>query len=308
MNEGREKQNNLLDTTDCLEAVGVFKGWKNFLFIIIISCLLLLQVSFWLVDIGYVKTGKAENTSPAVVAEAPKKAVETAQQPAEIQEAAKKMAAGPNQPTKAAPQQPQQPADEPAEIQQAAKKIAAGPNQPTKAAPQEPQQPADEMAEIQEAAKKIAAAPNQPAKAAPQEPQQPEPQQAEPRFGIKFTYLAWLIRFLNFVLILSAALYCLTMLFSLKVSLLGRLGGINHIARAFFLSLAFLVLLLPWQKFFGGIVAGAMYTPDELLRSSAVAGAAGIFEAILYYLRFTGYWVLVMLLLKIGRASCRERV
>jgi hypothetical protein len=237
MNEDQHKQNNLLDTTDCLEAVGVFKGWKNFLFIITILCLLLLQAFFWLVDVGYVKTGEAENTSPAVVAETPKKAVEAAQQPA------------------------------------------------------------DETAKIQEAAKKIAAGPNQPIKAAPEEPQQPEPQQAEPRFGIKFEHLSWLIRFLNFVLILSAALYCLTMLFSLKVSLLGRLGGINHIARAFFLSLVFVVLLLPWQRFFGGVVVGAMYTPAELLSSSAVAGAAGIFEAMLYYLRFTGYWVLVMLFL-----------
>jgi len=237
MNEDQERQNNLLDTTDCLEAVGVFRGWKNFLFIITVLCLLLLQASFWLVDTGCVKTGEAESASVAVAAEAAEKAVEAVQQPA------------------------------------------------------------DETTKIEEAAKQVAAGPNQPAEAAPKEPQQPKPQQAEARFGIKFGHLSWLIRFLNFVLILTAALYCLTMLFSLKVSLLGRLGGINHIARAFFLSLVFVVLLLPWQKFFGGIVAGAMYSPAELSSCSGVAGARGIFEAILYYLRFTGYWVLVMLFL-----------
>ncbi|GAG92470.1 unnamed protein product, partial [marine sediment metagenome] len=90
-------------------------------------------------------------------------------------------------------------------------------------------------------------------------------------------------------------LYCLTMLFILKVSLLGRLGGINHICRAFFLSLVMVVLLLPWQLVFKG-VPGVIFTPNELL--SACAGeTGGIFEDVLHYLRFTGYWVLVMLLL-----------
>ena len=60
-------------------------------------------------------------------------------------------------------------------------------------------------------------------------------------------------------------MYCLSLLFSLKVSLMGRLGGINHISRAFFLSLAMFVLVLPWQKFFSGVVAGVIFTPDELL-------------------------------------------
>jgi len=54
MNEGQGGSNNLLDTTDCLEAVGVFKGWKNFLFVVIIICLLLMQICFWLVNTGWV--------------------------------------------------------------------------------------------------------------------------------------------------------------------------------------------------------------------------------------------------------------
>ncbi|MBN2594218.1 MAG: hypothetical protein JXA81_11985, partial [Sedimentisphaerales bacterium] len=55
MNENQAGPNNLLDTTDCLEAVGVFKGWKNFLFVIVLLCLLFLQASFLLVDLGYVE-------------------------------------------------------------------------------------------------------------------------------------------------------------------------------------------------------------------------------------------------------------
>jgi len=233
MNEEQNQQKNLVDTTDCLEAIGVFRGWKNFLFLITILCLLLLQVSFWLVNTGYVKACDAKSDTPAVVAEDTK------------------------------------------QIEEAAKQAAVGPNK------------------IREAAKKVTAEPNQPAEAALQQPQQ----QPSPRFGIKFEQLAWLIRFLNFVLIPAAILYCLTMLFSLKVSLLGRLGGINHISRAFFLSLAFLVLLLPWQRFFGGVVFGAMYTPGELVRWYTVETTGGIFGIVFYYLRFTGYWLLVVLLL-----------
>ena len=112
-----------------------------------------------------------------------------------------------------------------------------------------------------------------------------------------FERLSWLIRFFDFVLILTAVLYCLTMLFSLKVSLLGRLGGINHIARAFFLSLIFAVLILPWQRFFPGVVFGAMYTPAELQSACAEADSYNIFALTFHYLRFTGFWLVVMLLL-----------
>lgn len=228
MNENQAKPDNLADTTDCLEAVNVFKGWKNAFFIIVILCLLLLQGSFWLVDTGYVKTGDdVKSDSPAVGTEDTEK--------------------------------------------------------------------------IKEAAEKVTGEPNQPAEAAAE--RQPEQQQKSPFFEITFERLASVIRFVNFVLILTAILYCLTMLFSLKVSLLGRLGGINHIARAFFLSLVFVVLVLPWQRFFAGVVVGAMYTPDELLSRCAAARDYHIFDTILHYLRFTGYWLLVLLLLIFSQLS-----
>jgi hypothetical protein len=232
MNETQQKPNNLIDTTDCLEAVGVFRGWKNFLFVIVILCLLLLQASFWLVNLGYVKTDQQCTSTSAAV---------EAQKEGQIAEAAK--------------------------------------------------QTEGKKQQIEEAAKQVASESGEPAQAAE------EPKKGIAVFDIKFGHLAWLIRFLNFALVLAAILYCLTMLFSLKVSLLGRLGGINHISRAFFLSLVFVVLLLPWQRFFGGVVSGAMYSPGELLKSCEAAQSRGIFCTIFYYLRFTGYWVLVMLFL-----------
>ena len=54
MNGESEKQEELLCTTDCLEAVGAFKAMKNFLFVIIVICLVLLQVTFWLVELDFV--------------------------------------------------------------------------------------------------------------------------------------------------------------------------------------------------------------------------------------------------------------
>jgi len=238
MNENQEKQNNLINTTDCLEAVGVFRCWKNFLFVIAILCLLLLQITFWLVDTGCVKIAdEAKSSAPVIAAE---------ENTGQIGEAAKQ-----------------------------ALPVAA---------------------KIKEAAKQAAAEPNQPAEAVSKKPSQPQQKKIGLGFLRNFEHWSLLIRLANFVLVLVAILYCLTMLFTLKVSLLGRLGGINHISRAFFLSLLFLVLLLPWQRFFAGVVAGAMFTPKELLTSYA-ADDSGIFGAALYYLRFTGYWLLVMLLL-----------
>ncbi len=111
-----------------------------------------------------------------------------------------------------------------------------------------------------------------------------------------FERLVWTINFVNAVLILTATLYCLTLLFTLKVSMHGGLGGINHISRAFFLSLLMLVLLLPWQKVFGSIVTGAVFTPDEMLKSYS-AKTEDMLDIVLYYLRFSGAGVLMLLLL-----------
>jgi hypothetical protein len=237
MNSDQNQQKNLIDTTDCLEAVGVFRGWKNFLFIITLCFLILLQASFWLVNTGHVKADTETEPPPAALGE---------------------------------PQQTKEAASEPAvqteKIQQAAKQATA-----------EPDQPATAEAKL----KKILTL-----------------------SSIKIQHLTQLIRIADWALILTTALYCLTLLFALKISMFGRLGGINHISRAFYLSLIFAVLILPWQKFFGGVIVGAMYTPAELLDACAAAETRGFYGNIFYYLRFTGYWIIVLLVLM--AAQCRS--
>ena len=213
MNENQGGPNSLLDTTDCLEAIGVFRGWKNFFFVIVLVCLLLLQASFWVVNMGYIR------------GECPGGKVQSAVAGDAIQDA-------------------------------------------NDVSTEKVENPTGSDATLVE----------------------------KSLFGVTFTHLAMGIRIVNAILILTGTLYCMTILMALKISLVGRLGGINHICRAFFLSLLMLLLLLPWQRIFDGIVIGAIYTPCELVKWTS-ADTGDIFNIILFYLRFSGFWLLILLLL-----------
>ncbi len=116
------------------------------------------------------------------------------------------------------------------------------------------------------------------------------------RLTLKSRHIAIFIRISNFVLIISAFVYSLTLLISLKVSLIGRLGGINHITRAVFLSIFAIAFLLPWQALFNGIVVGAIYTPFELFSCLDKCADASVARKSCIYLRFSGPWVLTSLL------------
>ena len=234
MNENQAGPSNLLDTTDCLEAIGVFRGWKNFFFIIVVLCLLLLQICFWVVNTGYIPAKECPGSKAAVVS-----------------------------------------GDLSEDVGEAAKKVAAEQSEPAEAEIKEPQQQTDTPLGRTSEYLQV---------------------QTDSLFGITFKHLAMGIRVVNAILILTGLLYCLTILLSLKVSLVGRLGGMNHISRAFFLSLVMLILLLPWQRIFAGMVLGAIYTPCELVKWNS-AETSSIFDIILYYLRFCGYWLLILLLL-----------
>lgn len=209
MNEGPISQSHMIETTDCLEAVGVFRGWKNFFFLMVVVCLVLAQASFWLVDLKLVAI-------PAELAEVP------------VVEA---------------------PAVADANAVAAPVEVDTG------------------------------------------------------LFGLSFLskldfgHLARTIDVVDGILIVTAALYCMAMFFSLMVSLIGRLGGINHISRAFFLSLIMLVLIVPWQRLLESSVIGVIYTPSDLVTwFTARSESDSIVQTVLYYLRFTGYWLIVMLL------------
>jgi hypothetical protein len=269
MNENQAGPNNLLDTTDCLEAVGVFKGWKNFLFAIIFLCLLLLQASFLLVDFECIEIDKqSPGGEPAVMSDLTK-----LEQKSDAQEIVKPMQEPAVKTDKAVEAVKTEEVSEPEKVNEPEESI-----EPNEA--DEPNQPAEKISKAVGHNLQLAVA-------------WPP---TDFLSGITFENLSWVIRIVNAVLILTASLYCLSMLFSLKISMLGRLGGINHISRAFFLSLLMLILLLPWQRLFGGVVPGAIFTPEELAKWSS-AEPGDILDRIIYYLRFSGYWLLILLLL-----------
>ena len=210
MNEGPVSQGHLIETTDCLEAVGVFRGWKNIFFLIVAVCLVLTQLGFWVIDRQFVAI------------------------PADL--------------------------------------IAGAP----------------------------AADPNAVA----------EPTVDTSFLGLKtllgkitFDHVMRMIDVVNGLLIVAMILYCLAMFFSLVVSLIGRLGGINHISRAFFLALIALVLVLPWQRLLESSVIGMIYTPGELVPWFAdKMENGGLMRSGLYYLRFFGYWLIVGLLIILAQS------
>jgi hypothetical protein len=93
---------------------------------------------------------------------------------------------------------------------------------------------------------------------------------------------------------------------SLKISIAGRLGGINHISRAFLLSLLALVLAVPWQACFNNVVVGAIFTSEELFTRNVVTCQLCNWDSIFYYGRFVGLWaVVIVLLLASAIRSCR---
>ena len=275
MNDNQGSSSNLLDTTDCLEAVGVFKGWKNFLFVILLICILLLQACFWLVDLNFISVPPDSGIPMATEIRVPIQYVKSADTEIkqEAAEAVKEVIQEPMEPNQVLD------SNVPAETEEPA-------------APAVPVAPAESNQPIQLAAPTVVATSEE----AETQDVEDEPTEKEFLFGVTFENLVWVIRFVNAILILAAVLYCLTMLFSLKVSMLGRLGGINHITRAFFLSLLMLIFVLPWQKVFNCVAMGAIFTPDELVKWHAEK-TSDMLDMILYYLRFSGYMVLVLLLL-----------
>jgi hypothetical protein len=222
MNEGPVNHGSMVETTDCLEAVGVFRGWKNLFFLIVLICLLLTQVAFWLVDLEWVERDAPGEPPTAVAAPA-----------------------GPS----------------------IAAQDANGPDGAESAEPS---------------------------------------LDARLRFpanlldNLNIGHLARTVELVNGVLIVAVALYGMAMFFCLIVSLVGRLGGIRHISRAFFLSIILLVLVIPWQTLLGSRVPGVTYTFPELMNWMANKDES-LLNTILYYLRFSGYWLIYLLVLLLSQ-------
>ena len=241
MTEDAKKQEQLLETTDCLEAVGTLKFNKNLFFFIIFFCLLILQGIFWLTPSEYVDMPGADAKKDA----------------APVTAMLLKLAA-------------------PAEKNMKVEKKSA---------------------KIENAAQALTADANTVAQTA--EPNAAPLAKIIPPVNIKFQFsqLSWLIKLCNFLLIVCSVIYSLTLLFCMKVSLVGRLGGIRHITKAVFISFFMVVLILPWQIIFRGVIVGAIYTPAELLDAWNGFNDTASVSNMVMFLRFTGLWLAVVILL-----------
>jgi hypothetical protein len=257
------KTNDIVDTTDCLEAISSFKSMKNFMFLICFLCLLVLQGAFWLNHLGYVEADDCPCAGQ----------------------------------------------------KQSCSKLFNSPAQDDTnviAPPTEDPKVEDKTKEASKVASKeeIDAAVNK-TLAVESEGESEENADIVPENGIltkvsKFIpsckQICVAVKICNFVLVISATIYCLILLLSVKISLAGRMGGISHISRAFFASLFALAILLPWQKIFPGVVLGAIFTPAELMTECTKCAEGTLVCNIMYYLRFVGMPIIVFLLLLVSQA------
>jgi hypothetical protein len=118
--------------------------------------------------------------------------------------------------------------------------------------------------------------------------------------GLDFERTARAVDLINGILLVAAMLLAASIFFGLMVSLVGRLGGLNHISRAFILALIAVVLLVPWQVL-GLSVLGVTWTADELLHWLPNKGVS-FWNTAIFYLRFSGYWAAIALLVLLSQA------
>jgi len=243
MSAEQNRQKDLVDTTDCLEAVGVFRCWKNLFFVVIFVGLLLLGLCFWITDLGLVKPDSSGADEQAVMQET------------------------------------------------AAEQAVLGYSDTGQVAPVVEQGIDEVKQQVDQAAAKVAGDANAPAGEAKVKKPLKLP------FKLRQVHVMWSIRAIDAVIIMAAILYCLTILFTLKISLLGRLGGINHISRAFFWSLILLALVVPWQVALGWGLFGVTFEPSELLRRINEYESTTVFVKGLYWFRYVVVWAIALLCL-----------
>lgn len=261
----QQKAPDLIDTTDCLEAIGAIRSMKNFLFAVIMLCLIVTGIVFWLERAGRIdKSGCTccGGCAPtAGVCKTGNLVVDTS-----------------------AAQETVQP-----DVAQAASQISALAESLQDAAAKDLSSESSAVETVKQTAPEAAAKTSQPQPSA-QEETLPGIFRVRPSCNT----VVMVVKACNFILVIASTMYCLMLLMSLKISLTGRLGGINHISRAFFISLFALVILLPWQVLLPGVVTGVIYQPKELLCGWSARAKLSTFWLVMCYLRFVALWLVVV--------------
>ncbi len=265
MEPNAQKPQDIVDTTDSLEAVGACRSMKNFLFFVLLLSLLLTQVVFWLDRLGLVEE-KVALTCPGGRQSCP---------------ASEVLCPAAAEPKRAPAPAGLLPLAATVNVAEEVEKVA---EQVEQKAPEQPD-PVQEAIVTEDAPQtETAETSAQPAQA----------EAAGTPFAIPYRLAGLVMVICNFLIIAGSILYCLTMLMCLKISLAGRLGGMNHMTRAFFISLFFMVIVFPWQQLLPGVLVGTVWLPGEYFGSGWAKAEDMAVWNILFYLRFCGLWLLAM--------------
>lgn len=111
--------------------------------------------------------------------------------------------------------------------------------------------------------------------------------------------LHWVLPTTKFIALVSSLLLVLTVMFSVKLSLVGRVGGPAGFISAFYWSLLLFVALIPWQQMLGSAVAcGATFNLDQLiqLKPAWQIEEAPLRACIYYFARFLAYPAVALLI------------
>ncbi|MCK5001212.1 MAG: hypothetical protein KAS23_16830 [Anaerohalosphaera sp.] len=262
------KPGSIVDTTDCFEAISTFKSTKNFLFLIILLTLLTLQATFWMNRFGCIDKGSCQGDDCAS-----QSCQLLPQQDENADDATESLTPLPAE-TVTDPVHQADDIDENKIVEQAQQQIEQGAVQPDPEAETQPAQP--ETVAPESSISKV---------------------ELLKKLKPKICCITLVIKLCNCLLIFASVLYSLILLMSIKVSITGRMGGITHISKAFIFSLYAIIFMLPWQQIFPGILIGAIYTPSELFNCWDITADTSVPMTVLFYLRFTGLWLIVFLML-----------
>lgn len=289
----------MIEATDALEAVEACRWMKNLLFLLIILAMFICQLVFWMNWFGLVDHSKCHGCVPAQTCPVRPKACPAESECSEKPQASAALMGLPVYLAATVEEQAvEQTGVEPAEaksIEESVEEVIGAANVTSEEketlletetdyipADIPAEDATDEMLEPQ---------------VSPEEDQAAETEDELSLLRISCRFACVLVAVCNFVIVAGSILYCLTLLMCFKISLAGRLGGVNHIARSFFVSLFLLMVVIPWQQILPGVLLGSVWLPGELLCGGWAKVDGSVLWRIAYYLRFCGLWIVGLWLL-----------
>ncbi|MBS3821064.1 MAG: hypothetical protein KGY81_04795, partial [Phycisphaerae bacterium] len=117
-----------------------------------------------------------------------------------------------------------------------------------------------------------------------------------------FVSLTWVLPGSRFMIVVSAAILTIILMFATMLAINGRASGVSGVLSAALWSMFLLAVVVPWQQALNtSIACGATFNVAELLRRTSEtlprwgARTPNLMEQILYYVRFLAFPGLALL-------------